>query len=166
LSVILIVTLYEFWVVGAPDTTPLDASIVKPGGKPVADHVYGAVPPVRVIVVDVYGKPTCPSGSNGPEIARIALIVTGYVLVTTVVPPVRLTTTLYDPAAVGLGDPEITPPELMEIPAGRPVAAHVYGVVPPVPVIVVDEYVSPTCPSGKNEGAEIASGGGAMVIAA
>jgi hypothetical protein len=38
--------------VGVPLTAPLDASIVMPAGKPVADHVMGAVPLLLVIVVE------------------------------------------------------------------------------------------------------------------
>jgi hypothetical protein len=34
--------------VGVPVITPVLALIVSPAGRPVADHVYGVVPPVAV----------------------------------------------------------------------------------------------------------------------
>ena len=33
-------------MVGVPETVPVEALIVRPAGRPVADQVYGAVPPV------------------------------------------------------------------------------------------------------------------------
>jgi len=40
-------------VVGVPLITPVLLLIVKPAGKPVADHVYGVVPPFATTVVAV-----------------------------------------------------------------------------------------------------------------
>jgi hypothetical protein len=55
----LITGLNEPAAVGVPEMTP-DAFIVTPVGKvPLnTDQVYAAVPPVTVIVVDVYATPT------------------------------------------------------------------------------------------------------------
>jgi hypothetical protein len=35
--------------VGVPEMSPVEALILRPAGKPVADHANGAVPPVAVI---------------------------------------------------------------------------------------------------------------------
>jgi hypothetical protein len=47
-----------------------------------------------------------------------------------------------------LGVPEITPPALIESPAGKPVAVKVYGAVPPAAATVVAGYATPTIPLG------------------
>ena len=47
LPVAVAVTLYVPAVVGVPETVPVDEPKVTPGGSPVADQVYGAVPPER-----------------------------------------------------------------------------------------------------------------------
>ena len=60
LSVIVVVKLPA--VVGVPVITPVDELIENagdPGGKPVALHVYGVVPPIPLIVKE-YGVPTTP----------------------------------------------------------------------------------------------------------
>ena len=40
----------EPFPVGIPETVPVAALIVRPAGRLVADHVYGAVPPYPVKV--------------------------------------------------------------------------------------------------------------------
>ena len=60
LNVIVVVKLPA--VVGVPVITPVDELIENagdPGGKPVAHHVYGVVPPIPLIVKE-YGVPTTP----------------------------------------------------------------------------------------------------------
>ncbi|MEY2401224.1 MAG: hypothetical protein QOJ08_1335 [Ilumatobacteraceae bacterium] len=43
--------------VGVPDHTPAELTTT-PGGKPLTpNHVYGVVPPVAAIAVDVYATP-------------------------------------------------------------------------------------------------------------
>src|SRR3954470_12270324 len=42
------VTVYEPVVVGAPVILPVVDPMVRPGGRPVADQVYGGVPPVAL----------------------------------------------------------------------------------------------------------------------
>ncbi len=41
---------------------PVPDPIVNPGGSPVADHVYGVVPPVAVTVVAAYAALMSPAG--------------------------------------------------------------------------------------------------------
>ena len=45
--------------VGDPDMAPVEASSVKPAGRPVADQVYGLVPPFAASVAE-YAEPTTP----------------------------------------------------------------------------------------------------------
>jgi hypothetical protein len=59
-SVAVTVTLYVPAVVGVPETVPVDEPIVMPGGRPVADQVYGVVPPEAVTVKEVIAVPTVP----------------------------------------------------------------------------------------------------------
>src|SRR3954469_1244699 len=54
------VTLYVPAVVGVPETVPVDEPMVMPGGRPVADQVYGAVPPDADSVNDEIAVPTVP----------------------------------------------------------------------------------------------------------
>ena len=46
-----------------PLMAPLDGSILRPAGNPVADHVYGVVPPVAATVA-LYAVPATPPGSG------------------------------------------------------------------------------------------------------
>jgi hypothetical protein len=49
-------------VVGVPVMAPVDESMLRPAGNPVADQVYGVVPPVAATVAE-YAVPTVPPGS-------------------------------------------------------------------------------------------------------
>lgn len=56
-------------VVGVPLIMPVLELMLNPEGKPVADHVMGAVPPPEVMVVLGYATFTSPAGSDeGPVI--------------------------------------------------------------------------------------------------
>jgi hypothetical protein len=46
--------------VGVPETVPVEAPIVTPGGSPVADHAYGVVPPLALTVNELIAVPTVP----------------------------------------------------------------------------------------------------------
>ena len=50
-------------VVGLPPITPVDALMLRPVGSPVADQVYGVVPPLAATVA-LYAVPTTPPGSG------------------------------------------------------------------------------------------------------
>src|SRR5690242_6689171 len=54
------VTLYVPAVVGVPDTVPVVEPMVMPGGSPVADQVYGVVPPEADRVKEEIAVPTVP----------------------------------------------------------------------------------------------------------
>ena len=56
--------------VGVPDTVPVEAPMVTPGGSPVADHVYGLVPPDAVRVNGVIAVPRVPVLSPGSPTVR------------------------------------------------------------------------------------------------
>ena len=47
-------------MVGVPETVPVEEPMVTPGGRPVADQVYGAVPPDADSVKEAMGEPTVP----------------------------------------------------------------------------------------------------------
>ncbi len=49
-SVTVIDTVLVPAVVGVPLIAPVDASMVNPAGRPVADQVYGVVPPLALTV--------------------------------------------------------------------------------------------------------------------
>ena len=49
-SVTVTTTVPELAPCGVPLMTPLDGSMLRPAGRPVADHVYGVVPPVAATV--------------------------------------------------------------------------------------------------------------------
>jgi len=59
-AVAVAVTLYVPAVVGVPDTVPVEEPIVMPGGSPVADQVYGGVPPLALSVKEAIAVPTVP----------------------------------------------------------------------------------------------------------
>ena len=65
--------------VGVPLICPLEALMLKPAGRPVADHVYGVVPPLALMVA-LYGTPTVPSARDaavvmlsGPATVTVAV---------------------------------------------------------------------------------------------
>src|SRR5437762_11725604 len=79
LSVTVMFTLHGVAMVGIPEITPVLVLMLRPVGKPVADQVYGPVPPVAVIAVEGYATLTIPAGSDtGPVIASAGLIVSKY----------------------------------------------------------------------------------------
>src|SRR5262245_40055170 len=72
---------------------------------------------------------------------------------------VSVTVALKVPDTVGV--PEITPvAALIDRPFGRPVALNVSEPEPPVTVMVVVGYATPTVEFGRDAGPEMASGGG------
>src|SRR5689334_20792952 len=60
LAVAVAVTLKVPAAVGVPEMVPVEEPIVMPPGRPVADQVYGAVPPVADSVNDAIAVPTTP----------------------------------------------------------------------------------------------------------
>ena len=118
--------------VGVPEIAPVEL-MLRPAGRPVADQVYGAVPPPATIEAE-YAAPVKPLGSEAVLIDRPAPIVMESVDVETLrwlgaLESVTVIEGVLAPEAVGV--PEIAPEELMLRPAGNPVAVQVYGAVPP-----------------------------------
>lgn len=151
-SVTVIPTVPELAPVGVPLITPLDALMLNPAGSPVADHVYGVVPPVAATVA-LYAAPALPPGNDAVVMVGGAMIVIARLAVAVrcvgLVESVTVTTAVLAPAVVGL--PLMTPVEaLMLRPAGRPVADQVYGVEPPLAATVA-LYAVPTTPPGSGE---------------
>ena len=121
-----VVTLTATVEVEVPEGVPLMVPavlMVRPVGRPVADHVYVAVLPVAASVVE-YATPVCPAGS-----VLVVMVMVGF---TTRVrfrfaePPsdvVTLTATVEVDAPEGV--PLMVPEVLMVRPVGRPVADHV-----------------------------------------
>ena len=124
-------------VVGVPLISPLVESRLSPAGRPVADHVYGVVPPLPAKVTPK-DEPTTAVGRLDVTITGAATIDKIRVLVTACLPAsVNVTTTDDAPTVVGV--PLITPVVESKLnPAGRPVADHMYGVVPPLPAKVAE----------------------------
>ena len=58
-------------MVGVPDTVPVVAPMVTPAGSPLADHVYGAVPPEADRVKDAMADPTVPDMLPGLETVTV-----------------------------------------------------------------------------------------------
>jgi hypothetical protein len=112
--------------VGVPPIAPVAVLSVTPAGKPVADQVYGALPPVAASVT-LYGEFTTPPGSVAVEIVKAGAIVSDRFLVADtcvgLVESVTVIATVLVPAAVGV--PLITPFASIVSPGGRPVADHV-----------------------------------------
>ncbi len=147
-SVTLIVTLPLLAAAGVPVMAPVEALIESGVGSPVADQVYGFVPPVAV-AVRLYAWPAVPEGSEAVVIVRVAdaMLSVSVVLVLCGVGAAESVTLIVTlPLLTAVGVPEITPPELIERPAGKPVADQLYGVVPPVAAIVM-LYACPTWPA-------------------
>jgi hypothetical protein len=124
--------------VGVPLITPVVALIDSPAGNPVADQLYGVVPPLAV-TGPVYALFTVPFGRTevvmfrpGPvmAMARFAVALNcGLDESFTVMAAVLV------PAAVGV--PLITPVvAFIDSPVGNPVADQLYGVVPPAATTV------------------------------
>jgi hypothetical protein len=113
-------------VAGTPLMTPVVGAIASPRGSPVAENVNGGVPPVAVTVA-LYGIPCIAGGSDGGVISNSGAITmesvvlavrwVGFVESVTVITPELV------PARLGV--PLITPPALIESPAGKPVAVKV-----------------------------------------
>lgn len=114
--------------VGIPVICPVLALMLSPAGNPVADQLYGVMPPSAATVA-LYAAPTVPLGSVAVVIeSNAGAIVTVNVLVAVcgvgVPESVTVTFTVLVPAAVGV--PVICPVlVLMLSPAGNPVADQV-----------------------------------------
>jgi hypothetical protein len=153
--------------VGVPLITPVEAFRLNPAGRVPAetDQLYGVVPPVAVIVW-LYAVPTVPAGSGlAVEIvgAATGLTVREKAFVA-VPPPVTWTVKLKAPAVVGV--PPITPVEAFRLsPAGSAPAEidQLYGVVPPVAVIVW-LYTVPTVAAGSGLTVEIVRAAAAATV--
>ena len=109
-----------------PEITPVEAFIVMPEGRPVADQAYGVTPPAAVMVAE-YATPATPAVRDVVVTDRPALIDKVKSLptesATGLVESVTVTCTGKDPAAAGV--PEITPlVALMVSGDGSPVADH------------------------------------------
>jgi len=118
-------------VVGVPLITPVLLFIVNPAGKPVADHIYGVVPPVAATVA-LYRTFATPAGREMLVIASLGLIVMERLAIALcwgVPASFTVMLAVLVPAVVGV--PLITPVLLFIVnPAGKPVADQVYGFVP------------------------------------
>jgi hypothetical protein len=150
-SVTVTFTVLVLGVEGLPEISPVVALMLKPVGNPVCVHVYGAVPPDAMIVL-LYAAPTCPVGSGeAVVIASGAVIVSvnDFCVVWWLGAVESVTVTFTEPELAAVGEPEITPPELIVKPVGKPVALQVYGAVPPVATNVA-EYGLPAGLLGKD----------------
>jgi hypothetical protein len=166
-SVAVIVNVSDPPAAGVPLRTPALVSDM-PAGSPLAVNVYGDVPPLAVIVVDVYATPTVPGGSvDGDSVIMGAAMVSVYARLPVygapvpVLESVAVTVTLNVPPAVGL--PDSTPALVSVRPAGRPVAVNVYGEVPPLAATAVEVYAAPTVPAVSADGVRLIVGA-AIVI--
>ncbi|HYI09907.1 MAG TPA: hypothetical protein VEK57_12655, partial [Thermoanaerobaculia bacterium] len=151
LSFAVTATVNEPEEVGAPKSAPL-AFICIPFGSPVADHVYGVVPPVAASEVFApYPTPTVAV----PGSKAVLVIESGWVASATVsgrffeadfcgeLLSSTVTVTVNEPEAVGV--PKSAPLSFICIPLGSPVADQVYGVEPPVAASeVFAPYPTPT----------------------
>src|SRR5437899_2042163 len=77
-SLIVTVTFDVPAAVGVPAMTPVAGSSKSPAGSPVADHVYGGVPPPLGVNVKLYGRFFSPAGKPAVAIPGAGLIVTEY----------------------------------------------------------------------------------------
>ena len=116
-----------------PEITPVDKAIDNPEGKPVADHLYAPTPPAPATGVE-YAMPCTPSTKDIVTICKSAGAIVKFKLLETetdgVPASVTFTRTLNAPYSDGV--PEMTPADVMDKPAGKPVADQLSGVVPPV----------------------------------
>jgi hypothetical protein len=101
--------------------------MLRPAGKPVADHVYGVVPPVALTGA-LYAAPATPDGNDVVVMVGGATTVSERFAVAVrcvgLVESVTVIATVLVPAVVGV--PLIAPVEAFRFnPAGRPVADHV-----------------------------------------
>ena len=72
-------------MVGVPETVPVVEPTVTPGGRPVADQVYGAVPPLKV-KVRLYGAATFASAGPPSAITRVGAVTVTVTVAGAVVP--------------------------------------------------------------------------------
>jgi hypothetical protein len=164
-SVTVIVTEKLPMTLVVPEITPVFASMFSPTGRPLAAHAYGVVPALAATVVE-YAVPWCAAGSDAVLIAGTSLIVNEYVF-DPVAPAasVTVTTTLNVPFCVGV--PEMSPPlpvVVIDMPAGNPVALHVYGPVPADSVIGVSGYCRPFVHGASGEAGLVTVGTSLIVI--
>jgi hypothetical protein len=125
--------------VGVPVIAPVDALIFRPVGRPLADQLYGVVPPVAATVVE-YGVFWMPLGNVAVVIFSGATIVSEKLTVAVrcvgSVESVAVIATVFTATTVGV--PVIAPVDAFMLkPAGRPGAVNVIGPVPPVAATVV-----------------------------
>ncbi|GIM97155.1 hypothetical protein Ato02nite_089480 [Paractinoplanes toevensis] len=120
-------------VVAVPDTVPVLLLMLNPVGSPLADHVYGVLPP-RAAIVRLAAAPVAVPFVPGfvtttPVLQEKDTLLVSFAL--------SVTFTVAVTVAATVGVPEMTPDvALIDKPAGRLVADHVYGVVPPEADIV------------------------------
>ena len=152
-SVTVIETVLAPAAVGVPVIAPVDGSMLSPAGRPVADHVYGVVPPLALTVA-LYAAPATPPGSDDVVMFSGAMTVSVRFAVAVrwdgLLESVTVIATVLAPAAVGV--PLICPVEALRVnPAGSPVADHVYGDTPPVAARVAPGYAVFTTPEGSDD---------------
>jgi hypothetical protein len=114
-------------VVGLPVMAPLEASMLNPAGSPVADQVYGVVPPLALTGA-LYAIPATPPGNELVVIVGGAMMVSDRFAVAVkcdgLVESVTVIATVLTPAVVGV--PLMAPVDAFKFnPAGSPVADHV-----------------------------------------
>ena len=114
-------------VFDVPLIAPLAGSMLRPEGRPVADHVYGVVPPVAATVA-LYATPATPEGNDAVVMVGGATTVSDRLAVAVrcvgLVESVTVMATVLVPAVVGV--PLIAPVDEFRFnPAGRPVADQV-----------------------------------------
>jgi hypothetical protein len=134
-------------VVGVPEMIPVSALIDTPGGSPIADQVYGAVPPGVVWFTGETATPTelvCPPGLLTENEAELTL--QSYWVLPAfqgLFESLAMTITVNKPDVVGV--PEMIPVAgLIDTPGGSPVADQLNGAFPPSVVCFTGEIAAPT----------------------
>ena len=153
------VTAFAPAAVGVPETTPVLAFSERPAGSAVEVKVYGAAPPEPVSCEFGYTRFTVQSGREPPPTGAVPNVRERMREALAPALSVTLIVTENVPDAVGV--PESAPlPAFIDRPAGRPLAAHVYGRVPFAAASVV-LYESDCSPLGND--AVVIDGGELMV---
>lgn len=143
--------------VGVPLITPVFTLNESPGGRPDAENVYGAMPPVAETVVDGYTDPETPIGKTDGLMTKAGSITSGSVIESGVpeVESLTVTEALPEEAGVPLSTPVVVS---NESPAGSPLAESTYGRVPPEADTVTDAYGTFTVAVGSEVGETINAG--------
>lgn len=116
--------------VGVPVMAPVEALIPNPPGRPAAVQEYGDFAPVAEIVLEKAVPMTAARVPGLVTVGAVPVVHVNDALPASREWSVAVNVTAYVPADVGV--PEARPEvELILNPVGRPVAVHVYGVVPP-----------------------------------